>query len=68
MPAPVAEPEPALFAAPADQPKPNSVGAAAAPETAGTIYFELDEGLGIDTWTEGNIAAFSRYNMLCKRV
>lgn len=44
------------------------VGAAAAPETAGTIYFELDEGLGIDTWTEGNIAAFSRYNMLCKRV
>ena len=43
-------------------------GQAAAPTTAGTLYFELDEGLGIDTWTEANYGAFARYNLLCKRV
>ena len=43
-------------------------GQAAAPSTAGTLYFELDEGLGIDTWTEANYGAFARYNLLCKRV
>ena len=43
-------------------------GQAAAPTTVGTLYFELDEGLGIDTWTEANYGAFARYNLLCKRV
>ncbi len=44
------------------------VGASSAPSTAGTIYFELDAGLGIDVFTEANYGAFSRYNLLCKRV
>ena len=44
------------------------VGQAAAPTDVGTLYFELDEGLGIDTWTEANYGAFARYNLLCKRV
>lgn len=44
------------------------VGASEAPSDAGTLYFELDEGLGIDVFTEANYGAFSRYNMLCKRV
>ena len=43
------------------------VGAASAPSSAGTLYFELDEGLGIDFFTEANYGAFSRYNLLCKR-
>lgn len=38
-------------------------GQAAAPESG--IYFQLDEGLGIDTWTEANYGAFARYNLLC---
>lgn len=44
------------------------VGASAAPSDAGTLYFELDAALGIDTFTEANYGAFSRYNLLCKRV
>ena len=44
------------------------VGAASAPSASGTLYFELDEGLGIDVFTEANYGAFSRYNLLCKRV
>ena len=44
------------------------VGSNSAPSDAGTLYFELDAGLGIDVFTEANYAAFSRYNMLCKRV
>lgn len=43
-------------------------GQAAAPTDAGTLYFELDEGLGIDVFTESNYGAFARYNLLCKRV
>lgn len=43
------------------------VGAASAPSASGTLYFELDEGLGIDVFTEANYGAFSRYNLLCKR-
>ena len=44
------------------------VGASAAPTAVGTLYFELDAGLGIDAWTEANYNAFARYNLLCKRV
>ena len=44
------------------------VGASEAPSEAGTLYFELDEGLGIDVFTEANYGAFSRYNLLCRRV
>lgn len=44
------------------------VGSSSAPSTAGTIYFELDAALGIDVFTEANYGAFSRYNLLCKRV
>lgn len=44
------------------------VGSSSAPSASGTLYFELDEGLGIDVFTEANYGAFSRYNMLCKRV
>ena len=43
------------------------VGASSAPSVAGTLYFELDAALGIDVFTEANYAAFSRYNLLCKR-
>ena len=41
------------------------VGSASAPEAGTGIYFVLDAGLGIDVFTEGNYAAFNRYNMLC---
>ena len=44
------------------------VGSSSAPSAAGTIYFELDAGLGIDVFTEANYGAFSRYNMLCRKV
>lgn len=44
------------------------VGSSSAPSDAGTIYFELDAGLGIDVFTEANYGAFSRYNMLCRKV
>lgn len=44
------------------------VGSSSAPSVAGTIYFELDAGLGIDVFTEANYGAFSRYNMLCRKV
>ncbi len=41
------------------------VGAASAPAAGTGIYFVLDEGLGIDVFTEANYAAFNRYNLLC---
>lgn len=44
------------------------VGSSSAPSVAGTIYFELDAALGIDVFTEANYGAFSRYNMLCRKV
>lgn len=43
------------------------VGTNAAPAAGSGIYFELDKGLGIDTWTEANYAAGSRYNLLCRK-
>ena len=44
------------------------VGSSSAPSVAGTIYFELDAALGIDVFTEANYGAFSRYNLLCRKV
>lgn len=44
------------------------VGSSSAPSDAGTIYFELDAALGIDVFTEANYGAFSRYNLLCRKV
>lgn len=41
------------------------VAAAAAPSAGTGIYFQLDTGLGIDNFTEGNGVAFARYNLLC---
>ncbi len=41
------------------------VGTNAAPAAGSGIYFQLDEGLGIDVWTEANYAAGGRYNLLC---
>lgn len=41
------------------------VGTNAAPAAGSGIYFQLDAGLGIDTWTEANYAAGKRYNLLC---
>lgn len=41
------------------------VGSSTVPADGTGIYFQLDEGLGIDTWTESNYAAGKRYNLLC---
>lgn len=42
------------------------VGTNAAPDAGSGIYFELDTGLGIDTFTEGNYSGGARYNLLCR--
>ena len=42
------------------------VGTNAAPDAGSGIYFELDTGLGIDTFTEGNWSGGARYNLLCR--
>ena len=44
------------------------VGTNAAPAAGSGIYFELDEGLGIDKFTEGNTVPFNRYNVLCRNI
>lgn len=42
------------------------VGTSAAPAAGSGIYFELDTGLGIDTFTEANYSGGDRYNLLCR--
>lgn len=44
------------------------VGTNAVPEAGSGIYFQLDEGLGIDVFTEGNTVGMNRYNLLCKSI
>lgn len=44
------------------------VGTNAAPAAGTGIYFQLDDGLGIDVFTEGNTVGMNRYNLLCKSV
>lgn len=41
------------------------VGSSTAPSAGDGYYFVLDEGLGIDSFTESNGIAFARYNLLC---
>lgn len=43
------------------------VGSSSQPSAADGYYFELDTEMGIDTFTEANYNAFSRYNLkVCK--
>jgi len=42
------------------------VGTNAAPAAGSGIYFELDKGLGIDSFIVGNWIGGARYNLLCR--
>lgn len=44
------------------------VGSATKPAAGTGIYFVLDAALGIDVFTEANIAAIDRYNLLCQTI
>lgn len=43
------------------------VGSSSKPDDGSGFYFELDTGLGIDTFTEGNYGAFERYNLILRK-
>lgn len=43
------------------------VGSSTAPSAGSGVYFVLDQGLGIDVFTEGNMVGMSRYNLLCQK-
>lgn len=44
------------------------VGSSTAPSAGTGVYFELDTGLGIDNFVEGNYNAAARYNLICRYI